>query len=88
MIIAFNTLKEIGQKFRLPGEIYSYDAITMGNIDSTNKVKYTQNDNSLKPYLFQRVKNNAFTASSEVAESIERVQRLSAEELDHFALIL
>lgn len=36
----FNTLKEIGQKFRLPGEIYSYDAITMGNINSTYKVTY------------------------------------------------
>ena len=51
----FNTLKEIGQKFRLPGEIYSYGAITMGNINSTYKVIYTQNDNSLKSYLFQRV---------------------------------
>ena len=50
-MIVFNTLKEIGQKFRLPGEIYSYDAITMGNINSTYKVTYTQNDNSLKSYL-------------------------------------
>jgi len=55
----FNTLKEIGQKFRLPGEIYSYDAITMGNINSTYKVTYTQNDNSLKSYLFQRVNTKA-----------------------------
>lgn len=52
-MIVFNTLKEIGQKFRLPDEIYSYDAITMGNINSTYKVTYTQNDNSLKSYLFQ-----------------------------------
>lgn len=56
----FNTLKEIGQKFRLQGEIYSYDAITMGNINSTYKVTYTQNDNSLKSYLFQRVNTHVF----------------------------
>lgn len=56
----FNTLEEIGQKFRPPGEIDSCDAITMGNINSTYKVTYVQNDNSLKSYLFQRVNTDVF----------------------------
>lgn len=69
----FNTLKELGQKFRLPGEIYSYDAITMGNINSTYKVTYTQNDNSLKSYLFQRVNTNVFKNPVEIMENIDCV---------------
>ena len=69
----FNTLKEIGEKFRLPGKIYSYDAIIMGNINSTYKVTYTQEDNSLKSYLFQRVNTNVFKNPVEIMENIERV---------------
>ena len=72
-MIVFNTLKEIGQKFRLPGEIYSYDAITMGNINSTYKITYVQNDNSLKSYLFQRVNTNVFKNPVEIMENIDRV---------------
>ena len=28
----FDTIKLIGEKFRLPGELYSYSLITVGNI--------------------------------------------------------
>lgn len=69
----FNTLKEIGQKFRLQGEIYSYDTITMGNINSTYKVTYARNDNSLKSYLFQRVNTHVFKNPVEIMENIDRV---------------
>ena len=69
----FELLTEIGQKFRLPGEIYSYDTITMGNINSTYKVTYAQDDNSLKSYLFQRVNTNVFKNPVEIMENIDRV---------------
>lgn len=69
----FELLTEVGQKFRLPGEIYSYDAITMGNINSTYKVTYMQNDNALKSYLFQRVNTNVFKNPVEIMENIDRV---------------
>lgn len=69
----FEVLRDIGRKFRLPGEIYSYDAITMGNINSTYKVTYTQNDNSLKSYLFQRVNTNVFKNPVEIMENIDHV---------------
>lgn len=69
----FELLTEIGQKFRLPGEIYSYDTITMGNINSTYKVTYTQSDSSLKSYLFQRVNTNVFKNPVEIMENIDRV---------------
>ncbi len=69
----FSTLKEIGQKFRLVGEIYSYDAITMGNINSTYKVTYTQRDGSLESYLFQRVNTHVFKNPVEIMKNIDRV---------------
>ncbi len=69
----YNTLKEIGEKFRLQGEIYSYDTITMGNINSTFKVTYIQPDEKLKPYLFQKVNTNVFKSPVEIMENIDRV---------------
>ena len=48
----FETLKIVGEKFRLPGELYSYHVIAMGNINSTYKVTYT-NEKTFKSYLFQ-----------------------------------
>lgn len=69
----YNTLKEIGHKFRLPGELYSYDVITMGNINSTYKVTYTNEDGALKSYLFQKVNTHVFKSPVEIMENIDRV---------------
>ena len=69
----YDTLKEIGQKFRLHGELYSYKAITMGNINSTYKVTYMQEDKTLKSYLFQRVNTHVFKNPVEIMENIDRV---------------
>ena len=44
----YSTLTAIGQKFRLKGELYSYDVITIGNINSTYKVTYTEEEDKLK----------------------------------------
>ena len=43
----YTTLNEIGQKFRLAGELYTYETITMGNINSTYKVTYMREDGTL-----------------------------------------
>ena len=69
----YNTLKEIGQKFRLVGEVYSYEAITMGNINSTYKVTYMRPDESLKSYLFQKVNTNVFKNPVAIMQNIDRV---------------
>jgi len=66
-------LKEIGEKFRLTGEMYSYEAITMGNINSTYKVTYMQSDNTLKAYLFQKVNTHVFKNPVEIMENIDKV---------------
>ena len=44
----FDTIKLIGEKFRLSGELYSYSVITVGNINSTYKVTYAVGDNKYK----------------------------------------
>ena len=62
----FDTLKEIGQMFCLPGELYSYDAITVGSINSTYKVTYIQADGQLKHYLFQRINTHVFKNPVEI----------------------
>lgn len=69
----YSILKTVGQKFCLPGEIYSYDTITIGNINSTYKVTYTREDNSLTSYLFQRVNTHVFKNPVEIMENIDRV---------------
>lgn len=69
----YNALTEIGKKFRLPGEVYSYNVITMGNINSTYKVTYTLPDETLKSYLFQRVNTNVFKNPVAIMENIDRV---------------
>ena len=47
----YATLNEIGRKFKLAGELYNYEVITIGNINSTYKVTYMQ-DGNLTSYLF------------------------------------
>lgn len=69
----YNTLKKIGEKFRLCGALYSYELITMGNINSTYKVTYTNEDEALKSYLFQKVNTNVFKSPVEIMENIDRV---------------
>ena len=69
----YNTLKVIGQKFRLAGEIYSYEAITMGNINATYKVTYTKPGGDLKPYLFQKVNTHVFKNPIDIMENIDKV---------------
>lgn len=69
----YDTLKEIGEKFRLAGELYSYDTITMGNINSTYKVTYIRVDGTLKSYLFQKVNTHVFKSPVQIMENIDHV---------------
>jgi len=69
----YSRLKEVGEKFRLSGELYAYEAITMGNINSTYKVTYDKGNGVLKSYLFQRVNTHVFKNPVEIMENIDRV---------------
>ncbi len=69
----FETLKTVGVQFRIPGSICFFDAINLGNINSTYKVTYQNEDGSLKPYLFQRVNTVVFKDPVKIMENIDRV---------------
>ncbi len=69
----YDILKLVGEKFRIQGELYSYETITVGNINSTYKVTYTQADGGLKSFLFQRVNTNVFKNPVEIMGNIDRV---------------
>lgn len=73
------TLTAIGQKFRLKGELYSYDVITIGNINSTYKVTYTDDEGKLTSYLFQRVNTHVFKNPVEIMKNIESVTSFISE---------
>lgn len=69
----YERLSEIGKVFGLPGEIYSYETITIGNINSTYKVTYSRPDGTPEAYLFQRVNVNVFKSPVKIMENIDRV---------------
>ena len=50
-------LTTIGKAFRLPGEIFSFDTIKNGNINTTYRVDYTSPN---KSYVFQKINTYVF----------------------------
>ena len=68
----FEIIKLVGEKFRLQGELYSYNVIAMGNINSTYKVTYSRGK-EYKSYLFQKVNTNVFRSPVEIMENIDHV---------------
>lgn len=69
----FDKLKEIGELFRLPNTLYTYEAITQGNINSTYKVTYRSADKKTKAYIFQKVNTTVFKNPVEIMKNIDRV---------------
>ncbi len=64
------TLRFVGEKFRLQGELESYKIITHGNINTTYCVKYK---NPEKCYVFQKVNTYVFREPVEIMKNIDRV---------------
>ena len=69
----FDTIKNIGREFRLPGELYSYDTVTNGNINTTYRVTYRHEDGSTKAYIFQRVNTVVFSDPVKIMRNIDLV---------------
>ena len=69
----YATLTEIGNKFKLSGEFYTFEVITMGNINSSYKVTYLEKNGNLTSYLFQRVNTHVFKNPVEIMKNIDRV---------------
>lgn len=63
-------LSDVGEKFRLPGKIDSYELITHGNINTTYCVKYVDPE---KKYIFQKVNTYVFHDPVEIMKNIDYV---------------
>ena len=65
-------LQKIGDKFRLPGRIVSYETVKRGNINSTYCVTY-ENEGKNKNYMFQKVNTFVFKDPVHIMENIDHV---------------
>lgn len=69
----YNTCTQGKQKFQLPGELCSCDAITMGDINFIYKVIYMRPGSTMKSYLFQKINPHMFKDPVEIMKNIDRV---------------
>ena len=69
----FEKLMEVGKQFRLKGQFYAYDTIKNGNINSTYKVTYKEDDGSLKSYIIQKINTSVFHNPEDIMENIDHV---------------
>ena len=69
----FERIRKVGEKFRLPGQLYSFDVITQGNINSTYKVTYRDSNKKTKAYIFQKVNTTVFKNPVEIMKNIDHV---------------
>lgn len=72
MMDTLETLKEVGERFRLPGKLASVEQLTNGNINSTYKVTYRDGE-ALKNYIFQKINTLVFKNPKEVMGNIDLV---------------
>lgn len=66
-------LSFIGERFSVCGNIYSYEKINNGLINESFKVVYSDNENTHKAFLFQRINRNAFADFTGVMSNISKV---------------
>ncbi|MCQ2417399.1 MAG: aminoglycoside phosphotransferase family protein [Oscillospiraceae bacterium] len=67
------TIQKIGKAFRLPGEMSAYTTITNGNINTTYRVTYRNEDGSEKSYIFQRINTVVFHNPIQIMQNIDLV---------------
>jgi hypothetical protein len=66
-------LRSIAELFHIQGTLVSYEVITTGNINSTYRMKFSQNNGIVKTYIVQRVNTYVFKAPKEMMTNISLV---------------
>ena len=70
-------LQQVGVAFRLPGPFFSYEEISIGNVNQTYKVNYVMDDGTgmarIKSYLAQKLNTVAFKNPIQLMENIDKV---------------
>ncbi|MBR6717060.1 MAG: aminoglycoside phosphotransferase family protein [Oscillospiraceae bacterium] len=69
----FETIRKIGEAFRLPGTLYTFDIITNGNINTTYRVTYRDDNGNTKAYIFQRINTVVFQNPVQIMHNIDLV---------------
>lgn len=64
---------DIASRFHTTGEFESYSQITMGNINTTYRLNYRQQDGTLKSYILQKVNTYVFKNPTLIMENINLV---------------
>jgi hypothetical protein len=68
-----NKLIDIAGLFQIEGKATSTEVITTGNINSTYRMKFTQNNGTVNTYIVQRVNTYVFKAPKEMMTNISLV---------------
>ena len=70
-------LQQVGVAFHLPGPFFSYEEISMGNVNQTYKVNYIMDDGTgmakIKSYMAQKLNTVAFKNPIQLMENIDKV---------------
>ena len=70
-------LQQVGVAFHLPGPFFSYEEISMGNVNETYKVNYIMDDGTgmarIKSYMAQKLNTFAFKNPIQLMENIDKV---------------
>lgn len=70
-------LQQVGMAFHLPGPFFSYEEMSMGNVNETYKVNYIQDDGTgmarIKSYMTQKLNTHAFKNPIQLMENIDKV---------------
>ena len=69
----FETIRKIGEAFRLPGTLYTFDIITNGNINTTYRVTYRDDNGNTKAYIFQHINTVVFQNPVQIMHNIDLV---------------
>ena len=63
-------IKEVCDKFRIPGEFSHYEQLKIGNVNKTYRVYF---NDPTKSYILQKVNTFAFKKPIELMENIDKV---------------
>jgi len=70
-------LQQVGKTFRLEGPFFSYEEISVGNVNHTYKANYIRDDGTgmavIKSYLFQQVNTYAFRDPVALMDNVDMV---------------
>ena len=66
-------IRQIASLFRVPGKFMAHHVVNQGNINSTYRVDFRQEDGTVRSYILQKVNTFVFRHPIEIMENIKKV---------------